>query len=49
MKRILNSSKIFVLVIVKAKDDDKSNAFKECDPKHKNELVKIVANYDKLF
>jgi hypothetical protein len=36
-------------VIVKSKDDDKSNALKGCDPKHKDELVKIVSNYDEVF
>lgn len=49
MKRHVNTSKNFVLMIVKATDDDKSNSFKGCDPKHKDELGKIVSNYDELF
>jgi sRNA-binding regulator protein Hfq len=49
MKRLVNASKNFVLMIVKAKDDDKSKAFKECDPKHRNELVKIISNYNEVF
>jgi hypothetical protein len=49
MKRLANAIKIFKLMLVKAKDDDKSNAFKGCGPKHKDELVKIVSNYDEMF
>jgi hypothetical protein len=49
MKRLVNARKNFVLMIVKAKDDDKSKAFKGCDPKHKDELVKIISNYDEVF
>jgi hypothetical protein len=49
MTRLVNASKKFVLMIVKAKDDDKSKAFKECDPKHKDELVKTISNYDEVF
>jgi len=33
MKRIVNASKQFLLMIVKAKDIDKSDAFKCCNPK----------------
>jgi hypothetical protein len=49
MKRLVNARNFFVLMTVKAKDDDKSNAFKGCDPKHKYELVKIFSNYDEVF
>jgi hypothetical protein len=38
-----------VLMVVKDKDDDKSKAYKGCDPKHKDELVKIIYNYDEVF
>ncbi|XP_059067200.1 uncharacterized protein LOC131858147 [Cryptomeria japonica] len=49
MKRLVNASKNFVLMLVKAKDDNKSEAFKGCKPEHKAELVKIVSTYDDLF
>lgn len=49
MKRLVNSSKNFVLMIVKAKEDEKSEAFKGCDPKHKSEMVKVISAYDDLF
>ena len=49
MKRLVNSSKNFVLMIVKPKKDETSRAFKGCDPKHKAELVKVVFAYDDLF
>jgi hypothetical protein len=49
MKRLVNISRNFILMTVKGKDDDKSNAFKGCDPKHKYELVNIFSNYDEVF
>jgi hypothetical protein len=49
MKRLVNARKNCVLMIVKAKDDDKSKAFKGFDPKYKDELVKIISNYDEVF
>ena len=49
MKRIINSSKQFLLMIVKAKDLDKSDAFQGCNPKQKADLVKVVSDYDILF
>jgi hypothetical protein len=49
MKRIVNASKDFVLMIVKEKDMDKYDAFKGCDPEHKDELVKVISNYDEIF
>jgi hypothetical protein len=49
MKRIVNASKNFVLMIVKEKEMDKSDAFKGCDPAHKDELVKVISNYDEIF
>ena len=35
-------------MIVKPKDIDKSDAFQGCNPKHKEDLVKAVFNYDIL-
>jgi hypothetical protein len=49
MKRLVNSSKNVLLMIVKSKDVDKYDAFQGCDPNHKNELVIIVSNYDYIF
>ena len=49
IKRLINSSKRFVLMVVKAHDKDSSDAFKGCDPKLKNGLVEIVDSYDELF
>jgi hypothetical protein len=49
MKRLVNASKYFVLMIVKQKEEDISDALSGCDPGHKQELVKIISNYDELF
>eukprot|EP00253_Pinus_taeda_P026466 PITA_26466 len=49
MKIIVNSSKQFLLMIVKEKDLDKSNAFQGYNPKQKADLVKVVSDYDILF
>jgi len=49
MKRLVNVGKKFVRMIVQAKDTDKSDAFKGCDLILKDELVKIISNYDELF
>ena len=49
MKRIVNSSKQFLLMIVKAKDIDKYDAFRGYNPKRKEDLVKAVSNYDIMF
>jgi hypothetical protein len=40
MKRLMNASKYFVLMIVKQKEEDISDALSGCDPDHKQELVK---------
>ena len=49
MKRLVNSSSIFVLMIIKDKYFDKTDVFKHCDPKLKDELVKVVGRYDAIF
>ena len=36
-------------MIVKAKEDEISEAFKGCDSKNKVEMVKFVSAYDDLF
>ena len=45
----MNSSKKFLLMIVKAKDIDKFDEFEGCNPKKKADLVKFVSDYDILF
>ena len=49
MKRIVNSSKKFLLMVIKANDPEKSNAFEGCDSKQKVDLIKVVSEYDVLF
>lgn len=49
MKRLVNASNIFVLVIVRAKDDGKTKAFKLYSPKLKYELVMIILTMMKCF
>ena len=49
MKRLVNASKNFVLMMVKMKNDEVSKSFEECDPKHKSELIEIISEYDDLF
>jgi ABC-type cobalt transport system substrate-binding protein len=49
MKRIINTNKIYVLMVVKEKDVETSNTFQGCDPSHKNELIDIVSKYDDIF
>ena len=49
MKRLVNASKNFVLMIVKEKYVEQIESFKGCDSKHKKDLIKVVSNYDILF
>ena len=49
MKRLVNASKNFVLMMVKMKNDEISKYFEGCDPKHKSELIEIISEYDDLF
>jgi len=42
MKRLVNSSKNFVLLMIKPKNDVNNEAFKSCDSKLKSELVDVV-------
>ena len=43
----VNESNNLTLMSMKAEDNDKSKAIRECDPRY--EIVKIVYNYDKTF
>ena len=49
MKRLMNVSKNFVLLMIKAKDIVESEAFSGCYSKIKHELVEVVNTYDKIF
>jgi hypothetical protein len=49
MKRLITTNKRYVLMLVKEKDVGTSDAFRGCDPSHKNELIDIVSKYDDIF
>ncbi len=49
MKRIVNSCKKILLMVVKEKTPDKTNAFEGCDAKLEADLEKVVSEYDILF
>jgi hypothetical protein len=49
MKRLMNESKYFVLMIVKQKEEDIPDALYGCDSNHKPKLFKIISNYGELF
>jgi hypothetical protein len=49
MKRAINASKRFVIMVLKEKYLDKSNAFDDCDPSHKDEMIDVISNYDGFF
>jgi hypothetical protein len=49
MKRLINTNKIYVFMVVREKDVRTSNAFQGCDPSHKKELIDIVSKYDDIF
>jgi hypothetical protein len=49
MKRLINTNKRYVLMVVREKGVGTSDAFQGCDPSHKKELIDIVSNYDEIF
>jgi len=49
MKRIVNSCKQFLLMVVKEKNPNKTNVFEGYHAKQKVELEKVVLEYDILF
>jgi hypothetical protein len=49
MKRLINNNKRYVLMVVREKDVGTSDAFQECDPSHKKELIDVVFKYDDIF
>jgi hypothetical protein len=49
MKRLVNASKNFVLLMIKPKDNVEKEAFQGCDAKLKFDLYKVVNQYDEMF
>jgi hypothetical protein len=49
MKRLINTNKRYVLMVVREKDAGTYDAFQGCDPSHKKELIDIVSKYDDIF
>ena len=49
MKRMINSCKQFLLMVVKEKKPDKTNVFEGCNAKQQANLEKVVSEYDILF
>jgi hypothetical protein len=49
MKRLVNASKNFVLLMIKPKDDVENEAFQGCDTKLKSDLFEVVNQYDEMF
>lgn len=49
MKRMINSCKQFLLMVVKEKKPDKTNVFEGCNAEHKADIENVVSEYDVLF
>jgi hypothetical protein len=49
MKRLMNASKYFVIMIVKQKGEYIKHSLEGSYPNNKQELINIISNYDKLF
>jgi hypothetical protein len=49
MKRLVNVSKNFVLLMIKPKDNIEKEDFQGCDSKLKSDLYEVVNQYDKMF
>jgi hypothetical protein len=49
MKRLVNASKNFVLLMIKPKNDVENEAFQGCDAKLKSDLFEVVNQYDEMF
>jgi hypothetical protein len=49
MKRLVNASKNFVLLMIKPKDDIENEAFQGCDTKLKYDLYEVVNQYDECL
>lgn len=49
MKRLVNSNKGCVLMVVRGKEAELVDAFEGCDQEHKKELCELISNYDEMF
>jgi hypothetical protein len=49
MKRLVNASKNFVLLMIKPKDNIEKEVFQGCDAKLKSDLYEVVNQYDEMF
>ena len=49
IKRAINTSKKCVFMVLKIKDPDKYNAFDDCDPSHKDEMIDVFLTMMKFF
>ena len=49
IQRLINSSKGCMLMVLRVKDAETSEAFQVCDTTHKNELYEIISNFDGIF
>jgi hypothetical protein len=49
MKRLINTNKRYVLMVIREKDGGSSDAFQGCDPFRKKELIDIASKYDDIF
>jgi hypothetical protein len=49
MKRLVNASKYFVLLIIKPKDNVEKEAFQGCDANLKSDLYEVINQYDEMF
>ena len=49
MKRLVNASKKFVLLVIKKKNDIDYESFKGCDDKLKSDLFDVVSKHGKMF
>jgi hypothetical protein len=49
MKRLVNASKNFVLLMIKPKDDIENEVLQGCDAKLKSDIYEVVNQYDEMF
>jgi hypothetical protein len=49
MKRLINTNKRYVWMVVREKDDETFDSFQGCDPSHKDEIIDVISNYDEIF
>ena len=49
MKRLVNASKNFVLLMIKKNDDVDYEFFEGCDDKLKSDLFDVVSQHDEMF